>query len=715
MSDDNVYEFHDNEHSTFDIPEDGTTETISEANSKEVVEKQEEEQFPEDDEEYDPSSTATPVQKDDEQGDNLYDSVDEDEEEKKIESQSNSQHSNEETEQPEPVKELDENTEETKEESGKKEEKEEHKQEQNQDEEDEEEDEEDDDYDPTADVSTKDEEGKPQVTSSSASAAQTSSSITTPTTQASSLAAASLPTNSTSTDLQQSVAKIMSSNLLSDPEFLKLSPTEQQKKILSVVQESNNSTSNQPPISHFASSNSNHNSYQPKDHRPDLSLPMTIDEISRYNAYLDGEAKYATTRPTPAPNSRLFVGNLPANVNTKQDLFRLFGGYGNILQISIKGSYCFIQYSDSQSVERAIQAEQGIPFNGKDLVLEIAKNSRPGQSNNHHQNHQATSNDRLYNNNSNGQDRKRGRDDFDGGDRNVRRRRNGAPLECQIFVKRTADPHYAREVARQFQSSNIGTEYEFLKPGMDLSAKINDVAYNGVMSVVLINKNRNCDVQVYEKTPDGSIRYDEYLSVNSDDATQLLLRAKNKQGGSSNSYNSAGSSHNNSYGSRNNYNSQQYEPSYNQQQQLNNFYQPPPPQQQQQVPQQQNLLQSLQNLPPSALQNLIALAQGQQAIPQQQPAYQQPAYQQQFQPQQQALGGSSQVDLASLLGKVQAQSQQPLQQQYGNQGGFNPLRNGGDSYQPSYQQGAPQQQAPPSQNSGSNVQSLLDTLAKLQK
>lgn len=697
MSDDNVYEFHENEQSTFDIPDDTHTEKEPE---EEVVGKEEE-----DNEEYDPSTVGN----DNADSDDPYSSVDEDAEEKKIQSQSNSQEPSNEASEPESVKEsskenigekkeleVNQDKEETKEETNEKEEEEEEKEE-----------EDDDDYDPTAEVSTNEEESKAQPVSSGISATETNQQSATPTTQATSLAS-SLPSNSnTNPDIQQSVAKIMSSNVLSDPEFLKLSPTEQQQRILTLLGTNNNTQTQQTQsTSSYSAPAPNYTDFNsqtyPKDHRPDLSLPMTIEEISKYNAFIDGEAKYSSTRPTPAPNSRLFVGNLPANVTSKQDLFRLFNGYGHILQISIKGSYCFIQYSDAEAVERAINAERGIPFNGKDLVLEIAKNSRPGQG------HQQTTNDRLYNNNFHNQDRKRGREDhFEGSDDRSTRRRRGGALECQIFVKRTADPQYARDVARQFQSAGIATEYEFLKPGQDLSKKINDVAYNGILSVVLINKNRNSDVQIYEKTPDGSIRYDEYLSVSAEDATQLLLRAKQSRftGGGPSATAPRGGYNSNSYGSRNNF-SQQFEPSYGQQ--SNNFYQPPA--QQQALPQQQQLLQSLQNLPPSALQNLLAMAQGQQpaAIPQQQ--FQQP-YQQPYQPQPAAGSyGSPQVDLASLLGKVQSQAQP--QQQYGNQG-YNPL-GGNDSYQPTnYQQPPPQQSQP--QNSGSNVQSLLDTLAKLQK
>ncbi|CAM9011806.1 unnamed protein product [Wickerhamomyces anomalus] len=646
MSDDNVYEFHENEQSTFDIPDDTHTEKEPE---EEVVGKKEE-----DNEEYDPSTVGN----DNADSDDPYSSVDEDAEEKKIQSQSNSQEPSNEASEPESEEEKEEKEEE----------------------------EDDDDYDPTAEVSTNEEESKAQPVSSGISATETNQQSATPTTQATSLAS-SLPSNSTTNpDIQQSVAKIMSSNVLSDPEFLKLSPTEQQQRILTLLGTNNNTQTQQTQsTSSYSAPAPNYTDFNsqtyPKDHRPDLSLPMTIEEISKYNAFIDGEAKYSSTRPTPAPNSRLFVGNLPANVTSKQDLFRLFNGYGHILQISIKGSYCFIQYSDAEAVERAINAERGIPFNGKDLVLEIAKKFKT---------------------------RKRGREDhFEGSDDRSTRRRRGGALECQIFVKRTADPQYARDVARQFQSAGIATEYEFLKPGQDLSKKINDVAYNGILSVVLINKNRNSDVQIYEKTPDGSIRYDEYLSVSAEDATQLLLRAKQSRftGGGPSAAAPRGGYNSNSYGSRNNF-SQQFEPSYGQQ--SNNFYQPPA--QQQALPQQQQLLQSLQNLPPSALQNLLAMAQGQQpaAIPQQQ--FQQP-YQQPYQPQPAAGSyGSPQVDLASLLGKVQSQAQP--QQQYGNQG-YNPL-GGNDSYQPTnYQQPPPQQSQP--QNSGSNVQSLLDTLAKLQK
>jgi len=740
MSDDNLYEFNENEASTFDIPDDNTEPTKDEVNNSE--DKQQEQEptgEEEDDEEYDPSSAAdTPVSaapsdprkknkqaeqitKQAGEGEDLYDSVDEEEEEeeKKIESESNPQSSNEPEETQPESKEQSESVSETKSEETSHEPKEQNQEEQQQKdkEEDEEEEEEEDDYDPTAELSADNQPESSTIPTSapiSTPAVASNPSSGTPNTQATALAN-SLPAGSNSNDLQQSVAKIMSSNLLSDPEFLSLSLDQQQKRIISLLQ--TDSQQSQPQSTQFQTySNTQYNA--PGSHRPDLRTPMTLEEIAKYNTFVDNEAKYATGRHTPAPNSRLFVGNLPSNSISKQDLFRLFQGYGHILQISLKGSYAFLQYDDSEAVEKAIKAERGIPLGGKDLVLEIAKNSRPGQ----------TTNDRLYNNNSTGnafQDRKRGRDEFDAPDK--RRRRTG-PIECQIFVKRTADPAYAREVAREFQNSNIATEYEFLRPGQDLSKKINDSAYSGVLAVVLINKNRNCDVQIYEKTPEGSVRYDEYLSINSVDATKLLLRAKEKQYSSrgNNGPSSSFGSGSNSYGigSRNSYSSQQS--SYNQ---GNSYYQP----QQQQPPpapvapqDPQQLLQSLTaSLGTSGLQNLLALAQTQQAGAMPQQGFQQPYQQPQFQqpaPVQQSPYGAPAVDLASLLGKVQGQAQPPQQQQFSNQG-YNPM--GGNSYQP-YQQ--PQQPTPPQpqqqpqqqqqqqqQPAGSNVQSLLDTLAKLQK
>ncbi|CCH46332.1 Nuclear polyadenylated RNA-binding protein 3 [Wickerhamomyces ciferrii] len=714
MSDDNVYEFNDNEQSAFDIPDstvdEGSNEHEQEQEPKQEAQEQEQEtavpnsetqtpteakdnatkeETPEeenDDEEYDPSETKTiaedskEVEKVEDE-DDLYASEDEDRQNSKPDSSTTSNTTpSQESSVTESSTKL---PKEKKKVSFLEPEKDSKQDEDN-------EEDEDSDYDPTADVS------ESLTTSSNPTISNSSDS------NSNSISTSINPLTNADNNLQSYASKIMSSNLLSDPEFLKLSDSEKQQRILEELKSPTPSNNTSLASSSYNPLQSYNNNNTTADHRPNLRIPMNNDEIAKYNLFVDNEAKYSTSRHTPAPNSRLFVGNLPSNSISKQDLFRLFSRYGTILQISLKGSYGFIQFTDAQAVEKAIEVESQLPLNGKDLMLQIAKNSKPG------------SNDSTF-------DRKRGREEFNDYNNDRPNSRRKKDIECKILVKKNADPGYTKEVNRQFHSANINSEYEFLKPHMVLKEKTNEAAYGGCLGVVLINRNRTCDVQTYERTSDGSIKFDEYLGVTSNEATELLLRAKQNQ------YNNNGNSNNNrsGFGGLSQGGFQQAQPPLQQPpqqqtpffgQQQSNFYQPP--QQQQAAPpamDPQQLLQSLTALGPNALQNLMAIAQGQQPQPQQpqQPPFQNP-YQQFSQPQQPPATNPS-VNLASLLGQVSQQQPNQSQFPYSNSNTYQQSQVPTQQFPQSQSvptQSPPQNQAQPGAAPTMNIQELMANLQK---
>ncbi|RMZ84371.1 hypothetical protein DV738_g587, partial [Chaetothyriales sp. CBS 135597] len=107
-----------------------------------------------------------------------------------------------------------------------------------------------------------------------------------------------------------------------------------------------------------------------------------------YDQFLEDERKYVTEGIWDKfpYGSRLFVGNLPSEKVTKRDLFHIFHRHGRLAQISIKQAYGFVQYLESSSCTRALQAEQGVEIRGRKVHLEISKpqkNTRgAGASNN---------------------------------------------------------------------------------------------------------------------------------------------------------------------------------------------------------------------------------------------------------------------------------------------------------------------------------------------
>ncbi|GES84701.1 RNA recognition motif containing protein [Rhizophagus clarus] len=70
--------------------------------------------------------------------------------------------------------------------------------------------------------------------------------------------------------------------------------------------------------------------------------------------------------------SRLFLGNLSTHSTSRKELFDIFSPYGEILQISIKNSFGFVQYDNVESVKKAIEKENGRILHGLKLGLEIS-------------------------------------------------------------------------------------------------------------------------------------------------------------------------------------------------------------------------------------------------------------------------------------------------------------------------------------------------------
>lgn len=61
------------------------------------------------------------------------------------------------------------------------------------------------------------------------------------------------------------------------------------------------------------------------------------------------------------------VGNLPTEKVTKRDIFHRFYRHGALAQISIKQAYGFVQFLESPSCRRALDAEQGQAVRGRKM------------------------------------------------------------------------------------------------------------------------------------------------------------------------------------------------------------------------------------------------------------------------------------------------------------------------------------------------------------
>lgn len=108
----------------------------------------------------------------------------------------------------------------------------------------------------------------------------------------------------------------------------------------------------------------------------DRRWPPEINKL--YEDFLDEERKFVTNGQWDQfpVGSRLFIGNLPTEKVTKRDIFHRFYQHGQLAQISIKQAYGFVQFLESSSCYRALQAEQGQQVRGRKMHLEVSKPQR---------------------------------------------------------------------------------------------------------------------------------------------------------------------------------------------------------------------------------------------------------------------------------------------------------------------------------------------------
>lgn len=111
-------------------------------------------------------------------------------------------------------------------------------------------------------------------------------------------------------------------------------------------------------------------SYSPHD-----SPPSEDYERRREDQTKDQFRENTTTR---LPNCRIFLGNLASERTSKEDLYRIFSKYGNIIEeIVMRRSFGFIQYDNPESALAAIQGENGRVIGGMRLDLNLADNREP--------------------------------------------------------------------------------------------------------------------------------------------------------------------------------------------------------------------------------------------------------------------------------------------------------------------------------------------------
>lgn len=325
--------------------------------------------------------------------------------------------------------------------------------------------------------------------------------------------------------LKQAYEAIMDSEVIKDPNFTSLPQVEQMKIIMSQLEQKNiklNTGTNYSSVTNmnydqvYSYNKPSKNLRDPIPlipvnelcRRPNITAPMSPEEEAAYDEFIKREADYMRTQNWDEfPDKlRLFIGNLPANTISKQDLFRIFSQYGEVIQIAIKAGYGFAQFRTAEACLDCIKGETNVPLHNKIMRLDASKPQK------------------VKRDNGGRGDRDRG-GNVDGG--NKRRRRNIA--DCQIYTTGKSSVFFVRKVKRCIQDAQVTSEIEDVTH-RELSEVIGEAAYSGVVGTCVI-KEQKCDVQTFESTPDGGIKFDEYSDIEPEVAAEILQKAKMKKYG----------------------------------------------------------------------------------------------------------------------------------------------------------------------------------------
>ena len=79
---------------------------------------------------------------------------------------------------------------------------------------------------------------------------------------------------------------------------------------------------------------------------------------------LDREGRNTSSTDPKMMNSRVFIGNLPAEKVSRHDVETMFGSFGKILGVSLHKSYGFVQFDNEESANEAVRANNGKTVHG---------------------------------------------------------------------------------------------------------------------------------------------------------------------------------------------------------------------------------------------------------------------------------------------------------------------------------------------------------------
>ncbi|KAI5956910.1 NAB3 [Candida jiufengensis] len=244
--------------------------------------------------------------------------------------------------------------------------------------------------------------------------------------------------------------------------------------------------------------------------RPNITAPMTPEEEAEYEEFIVRENHYLNLQNWDEfpDKSRLFVGNLPANTISKQDLFRIFSKYGEVIQIAIKAGYGFTQFRTAEACLDCIKGEEGVPLHNKTLRLDASKPQKSRRS----------GNPDINNPNFSGRGRERHGDD------EPPRKKWKGNYDCMVYVTGKSSVFFIRKVKKIFASSQITIDTEDVTQ-RNITDVLSEAAYSGVLGACVI-KEQKVDLQTYETQPGGGIKFDEYADIEPEEAAEVMVKVK---------------------------------------------------------------------------------------------------------------------------------------------------------------------------------------------
>ncbi|RLV96640.1 Nuclear polyadenylated RNA-binding protein 3 [Spathaspora sp. JA1] len=330
--------------------------------------------------------------------------------------------------------------------------------------------------------------------------------------------------------LREAYDAVMHSEIAKDPNFVNLPQAEQMKLILEQLNKQGVSLTTPDTSSSSMNYDQVYSYNKPfknlKDpiplvpvneycRRPNITAPMTPEEEEAYDEFIKREMYYMNLQNWDEfpDKSRLFMGNLPANTISKQDLFRIFSQYGDVIQIAIKAGYGFVQFRTAEACLACIKGETNVPLHNKIMRLDASKPQkarRPG---------------RPDINNPNLSSRGRERSNMEGDSPSSKRQK--MDIDCIVYITGKSSVFFIRKVKKAFANSQVTIDTEDVTH-RTLSDVISEAAYSGVIGACVVKESK-VDVQTFESMPDGGIKFDEYADIDPEVGADLISKAKYKR------------------------------------------------------------------------------------------------------------------------------------------------------------------------------------------